>query len=37
MAPNGAVMRVLGRSGDWYNVQYNGTSGYANANYLVLQ
>lgn len=37
MAPNGAVMRVLGRSGDWYNVEYNGTSGYANANYLVLQ
>lgn len=34
MAPNGATLTILGRSGDWYNVNYNGIIGYASAQYI---
>lgn len=37
MAPNGATLRVLGSSGDWYNIEYNGINGFVSANYAVLQ
>lgn len=37
MAPNGAQLRILGRSGDWYNIEYNGQNGYVSSNYVVLQ
>jgi len=35
MAPNGSTLTVLGQSGDWYNVNYNGAVGYASAQYIV--
>ncbi len=35
MAPNGSTLTILDKSGDWYNVDYNGTKGYAFANYIV--
>lgn len=34
MAPNGSTVTILGQSGDWYNVNYNGTVGYASAQYI---
>ena len=37
MAPNGATLRVLGSSGDWYNIEYNGINGFVSSNYAVLQ
>lgn len=37
MAPNGATLRILGRSGDWYNIEYNGQNGFVSSNYVVLQ
>lgn len=37
MAPNGATLRILGSSGDWYNIEYNGQNGYVSSNYVVLQ
>ncbi|MGB4440116.1 MAG: SH3 domain-containing protein, partial [Sedimentibacter sp.] len=37
MAPNGAILRIINRAGDWYQVEYNGVTGYANANYLTMQ
>ena len=36
-AYNGDAISVLGRSGDWYSVNYNGLEGYANAAYISLQ
>lgn len=36
MAPNGATLRIIERAGDWYNVEYKGVTGFANANYLTL-
>lgn len=35
MAPNGSTLTILGQSGDWYNVDYNGIKGYASVNYIV--
>lgn len=35
MAPNGSTLTILGQSGDWYNVNYNGTVGYASSQYIV--
>lgn len=35
MAPNGSTLTILGQSGDWYNVDYNGTKGYASSKYIV--
>lgn len=32
--PNGAAVTVNGQYDDWYVVNYNGTVGYANANYI---
>lgn len=32
--PNGAAVTVNGQFDDWYVVNYNGTVGYANANYI---
>jgi len=37
MVPNGATLRIIDRAGDWYQVEYNGVTGYANANYLTMQ
>jgi len=37
MAPNGATLKVIEKAGDWYNVEYNGVTGYANADYLTMQ
>jgi len=37
MAPNGATLKVIEKAGDWYNVEYNGVNGYANADYLTMQ
>jgi len=34
MAPNGSSVTILGQSGDWYNVNYNGTVGYASSQYI---
>lgn len=34
MAPNGATLTILGKSGDWYNVEYNGTVGYASSQFI---
>lgn len=34
MAPNGAKLTILGRNGEWYNVRYNGTVGFAHSNYI---
>lgn len=34
MAPNGATLTIIGRNGDWYNVNYNGNIGYAAAQYI---
>ncbi|MDD2493823.1 MAG: SH3 domain-containing protein [Tissierellia bacterium] len=34
MAPNGSTLTILGRNGDWYNVNYNGNIGYASAQYI---
>lgn len=34
MAPNGSTLTILGQSGDWYNVNYNGIVGYASAQYI---
>ena len=34
MAPNGSTLTILGQSGDWYNVDYNGTVGYAASRYI---
>lgn len=33
--PNGTVVTVLGRTGDWYSIQYNGTDGYVHSDYIV--
>ncbi|MBQ7874859.1 MAG: SH3 domain-containing protein [Oscillospiraceae bacterium] len=35
-APNGAVLTVLGQWNNWYTVNYNGTVGYAGADYIRL-
>jgi len=35
MVPNGSTLTILGKMGDWYNVDYNGTKGYAYKNYIV--
>jgi len=35
MAPNGSTVTILGQSGDWYNVNYNGTVGYASSQYIM--
>jgi len=35
MAPNGSTLIILGQSGDWYNVDYNGTKGYASSIYVI--
>ncbi len=32
--PDGATVTVYGRAGDWYVVEYNGITGYANAQYI---
>lgn len=37
MAPNRATLRIIERAGDWYQVEYEGVRGYANANYLTFQ
>ena len=34
MVPNGATVNILGTSGDWYQVEYNGTVGYAYSQYI---
>nr|WP_312575958.1 SH3 domain-containing protein [Sedimentibacter sp.] len=34
MAPNGATLKILGQSGDWYNVDFDGTRGYAFSQYI---
>lgn len=34
--PNGSVLTVLGSWNNWYTVNYNGTVGYANADYIRL-
>lgn len=34
MVPNGATLNILGSSGDWYNVEYDGTVGYASSQYI---
>lgn len=34
MAPNGSKLTILGQSEDWYNVNYNGTVGYASSQYI---
>ncbi len=33
-APKGATLTVLGQWNNWYTVNYNGTVGYANADYI---
>lgn len=35
-APNNSVLTVLGSLDNWYTVNYNGTIGYANADYIRL-
>ena len=35
-APNNSVLTVLGSLDNWYTVNYNGTVGYANADYIRL-
>ena len=35
--PNGAVLDVLGDTGEWYAVSYHGTKGYVSKVYVVLQ
>lgn len=35
-ATRGAPIQVLGRDGDWYQVNYNGMYGYAYANYILM-
>lgn len=35
-APNNSVLTVLGNLDNWYTVNYNGTVGYANADYIRL-
>ena len=35
-APNGAVLTVLGQWNNWYTVNYNGTVGFANSDYIRL-
>jgi N-acetylmuramoyl-L-alanine amidase len=35
MAPNGSALTILSQSGDWYNVDYNGTKGYVFGKYIV--
>lgn len=35
MVPNGATLNILGQSGEWYQVEYNGTTGYAASRYIV--
>lgn len=35
-APDGAPLTVLNRSGNWYLVNYNGTIGYANGDFITL-
>lgn len=34
MAPNGSTVTIVGTSGDWYEVIYNGTRGYAASRYI---
>ena len=34
--PNGAVLTVLGSWNNWYTINYNGTVGYAYADYIRL-
>lgn len=34
MAPNGAKVTILGKTGDWYHVEYNGVRGYAASQYI---
>lgn len=34
--PNGATVTVLGSSNGWYNVTYNGKTGYVSADYLTV-
>ncbi|MFA9422157.1 MAG: SH3 domain-containing protein [Sedimentibacter sp.] len=36
MAPNGAILQVVEKVGDWYEVEYNGVKGYVSGNYLTL-
>ena len=33
-APMGATLQVLGQCNDWYVVEYNGVTGYANSRYI---
>ena len=33
-APRGAVLTVLGQWKNWYTINYNGTIGFANADYI---
>ncbi len=35
-APNGSVLTVLGNKNGWYTVNYNGTVGFVNADYIRL-
>ncbi len=34
MAPNGAKLTILGKNGEWYNIRYNGTTGYVHSRYV---
>lgn len=35
--PDGATVTVYGGANGWYVIEYNGTVGYANADYIILQ
>lgn len=35
-APDGAPLRIINRAGEWYLVDYNGTTGYAMSEYIYL-
>ena len=34
LIPNGARVRILGQTGEWFEVNYNGTEGYASSRYI---
>ena len=34
--PNNATVMVNGQTGNWYVVTYNGISGYASADYIIV-
>lgn len=35
--PNGTILELLGETGDWYEVNYNGTSGYVSKAFVTAQ